>query len=204
MPEKIELPITGMNCAACAARIEKELNKMEDVAEARVNFPLKKAVILPKRDLELKEVISRIRDIGYDVDIEDDITVRAKKEEAELRKDFTWSISLSVIIMVFSMWMVLPYNNFVLLGLALPVQFYFGLRFHRSALTGLKHFTADMNTLISVGTSAAFFYSSFVTFFPHVISAAGVSTMTYFDSSATIISLILLGRYFESKAKTRT
>lgn len=204
MPEKIELPITGMNCAACAARIEKELNKMEDVAEARVNFPLKKAVILPKRDLELKEVISRIRDIGYDVDIENDITVRAKKEEAELRKDFTWSISLSVIIMVFSMWMVLPYNNFVLLGLALPVQFYFGLRFHRSALTGLKHFTADMNTLISVGTSAAFFYSSFVTFFPHVISAAGVSTMTYFDSSATIISLILLGRYFESKAKTRT
>jgi P-type Cu+ transporter len=204
MPEKIELPITGMNCAACAARIERELNKMGDVQEARVNFPLKKAVILPKHELELKEIISRIRDIGYDVDIEGDITVRAKKEEAGLRQDFTWSISLSVIIMVFSMWMVLPYNNYVLLVLTLPVQFYFGLRFHRSALTNLKHFTADMNTLISVGTSAAFFYSAFVTFFPHVVMAAGVSMMTYFDSSATIISLILLGRYFESKAKTRT
>ncbi len=204
MPEKIELPITGMNCAACAARIERVLNKMDDVAEARVNFPLKKAVILPKHELELKEVILRIRDIGYDVDIEGDITVRARKEEAQLRKDFTWSISLSVIIMVFSMWMVLPYNNFILLLITLPVQFYFGLRFHKSTLTNLKHLTADMNTLISVGTSAAFFYSAFVTFFPHVISAAGVSTMTYFDSSATIISLILLGRYFESKAKTRT
>lgn len=204
MPEKIELPITGMNCAACAARIEKELNKMEDIREARVNFPLKKAVILPKTDIELKQVIALIRDIGYDVDIEADVTVRARKEEAELRKDFTWAVALSVVVMVFSMWMVLPYNNFVLLLLTLPVQFYFGLRFHRSALSNLKHFTADMNTLISVGTSAAFFYSAFVTFFPHVISAAGVSTMTYFDSSAMIISLILLGRYFESKAKTRT
>ncbi len=204
MPEKIELPITGMNCAACAARIERELNKMPDIAEARVNFPLKKAVIQPGSELELKEVIDRIRDIGYDVDIEADVTIRAQKEEAGLRKDFIWSISLSVIIMVFSMWMVLPYNNFILLILTLPVQFYFGLRFHGPAITNLKHFTADMNTLISVGTSAAFFYSAFVTFFPHVISAAGVSTMTYFDSSATIISLILLGRYFESKAKTRT
>ncbi|MBP7527625.1 MAG: heavy-metal-associated domain-containing protein, partial [Syntrophorhabdaceae bacterium] len=61
MPEKIELPITGMNCAACAARIERELNKMEDIREARVNFPLKKAVILPRTDIELKQIISLIR-----------------------------------------------------------------------------------------------------------------------------------------------
>ncbi len=204
MPEKIELPITGMNCAACAARIEKVLNKMETVKEARVNFPLKKAVILPRTDLELKDVLSLIRDIGYDVDMEADITVRAQREEAGLRKDFTWALSLTVPIMAFSMWTVLPWNNFILLALTIPVQFYFGLRFHTSALVNLKHFTADMNTLISVGTSAAFFYSAFVTFFPHVIRAAGVSTMAYFDSSAMIISLILLGRYFESKAKTRT
>ncbi len=204
MPEKIELPITGMNCAACAARIEKMLNKMETVKEARVNFPLKKAVILPKTSLELKDVVSLIRDIGYDVDMEADVTVRARKEEAELKRDFTWAVSLTIPIMVFSMWMVLPFNNFILLALTIPVQFYFGLRFHTSALINLKHFTADMNTLISVGTSAAFFYSAFVTFFPHVVSAAGVSTMTYFDSSAMIVSLILLGRYFESKAKTRT
>jgi len=108
MPEKIELPITGMNCAACAARIERELRKMDSVQEARVNFPLKKAVILPKTDLELKQVVSLIRDIGYDVDMEADVTVRAHKEEAGLRRDFTWAVSLSVPIMVFSMWMVLP------------------------------------------------------------------------------------------------
>ena len=207
MPEKIELPITGMSCAACAARIERELNKLEDIGEARVNFPLKKAVIIPKRELELKQIISLIRDIGYDVDLEADVTIRAKKEEAGLKRDFIWSACFSAIVMVFSMWMVLPnmqYQNFILLILTLPVQFYFGLRFHKATLLNLKHFTADMNTLISVGTSAAFFYSAFVTFFPHTVMKAGLEPMTYFDSSATIITLILLGRFFESKAKTRT
>ena len=207
MPDKIELPITGMNCAACAARIERELNKLEDIGEARVNFPLKKAVIVPRKELELKQIIALIRDIGYDVDLEADVTIRAKKEEAELRKDFTWSACFSGVVMVFSMWMVLPnmqYQNFMLLVLTMPVQFYFGLRFHQATLLSLKHFTADMNTLISVGTSAAFFYSAFVTFFPHTIMKAGLEPMTYFDSSATIITLILLGRFFESKAKTRT
>jgi Cu+-exporting ATPase len=207
MPEKIELPITGMSCAACAARIERELNKLEDISEAKVNFPLKKAVILPKREIELKEIISIIRDIGYDVDIEADVTMRAKKEEAELKKDFIRSACLSAIVMAFSMWTVLPnmqHQNFVLLVLTIPVQFCFGLRFHRATILNLRHFTADMNTLISVGTSAAFFYSAFVTFFPHVIMSAGITPMTYFDSSAMIITLILLGRFFESKAKTRT
>lgn len=207
MPEKIELPIVGMSCAACAARIERELNKLEEIGEARVNFPLKKAVIVPKRELEIKQIISLIRDIGYDVDLEADVTIRAKKEEAELKRDFIWSACFSAVVMVFSMWMVLPnmqYQNFVLLILTMPVQFYFGLRFHKATLLNLKHLTADMNTLISVGTSAAFFYSAFVTFFPHTIMKAGLEPMTYFDSSATIITLILLGRFFESKAKTRT
>ncbi len=206
MPEKFELPIIGMSCAACAARIEKELNKLEDISEARVNFPLKKAVIVPKKELELKEIISIIRDIGYDVDIEGDITIRAQKEESELKRSFIWSASFSAVIMVFSMWMVFPHHviNYVLLVLTLPIQFYFGLRFHKATILNLKHFTADMNTLISVGTSAAFFYSAFVTFFPHIIIAAGMKPVAYFDSSAMIITLILLGRFLESKAKTRT
>lgn len=202
MAEKIELPITGMNCAACAARIERELNKLPEIETALVNFPLKKAVIVPKKEIELKGIISLIRDIGYDVDIEGDVTVRAQKEEAELKRSFIYSAALSAVIMCFSMWMVLP--NVVLLVLTIPVQFYFGLRFHRSALQGLKHFTSDMNTLISVGTSSAFFYSAFVTFFPHVVMSAGIMPVTYFDSSAVIITLILLGRLLESKAKTRT
>ncbi len=202
MAERIEIPITGMSCAACAARIEKALNAHAGIRQARVNFPLKKAEILPKDDLELKGVIDIIRDIGYDVDLEADVTVRALKEERELKQSFIWSAVLSGAVMV-AMWMALP--NWLLLILTIPVQFYFGLRFHRAAISGFRHFSADMNTLISVGTSAAFFYSAFVTFFPHVISSAGVKAHhTYFDSSAMIISLILLGRFLESKAKTKT
>ena len=204
MAERIELPITGMSCAACAARIERELGKRGDIREVHVNFPLKKAVIVPKGDMAMQEVVSVIRDIGYDVDMESDVTIRAQKEEREVRKAFIGAALFSVPVMVFSMWPVLPFNNIILLLLSIPVQFYFGLRFHRAAILGLKHFSADMNTLISVGTSAAFFYSVFVVFFPHVVSAAGVMPMPYFDSSTMIITLILLGRYFESKAKTRT
>jgi P-type Cu+ transporter len=202
MAEKIELPIVGMSCAACAARIEKALNKSEGIAEARVNFPLKKVVLTTKGDLELKQVIDVIRDIGYDVDLEADVTVRAQKEEKSLKSDFIWSACFSVVIMIFSMWMIFP--NVVLLLLTLPVQFYFGARFHKSTLLGLKHFTADMNTLISVGTFSAFFYSLFVTIFPSVIISAGMKPVTYFDTSAVIITLILLGRFLESKAKTKT
>jgi len=202
MAEKIEIHIAGMSCAACAARVEKALNNIQGIKEARVNFPLKKAVILPGRNLELKEVVDIIRDIGYDVDLEADVTLRAEKEEAELKKAFIWSALLSAAIMVSSMWLMAP--NFVLLLLAIPVQFYFGMRFHKSALLGLKHFNTDMNTLISMGTSSAFFYSLFITFFPHVATSAGIKPMTYFDSSAMIITLILLGRYIESKAKTKT
>ncbi|MCX5806286.1 MAG: heavy metal translocating P-type ATPase [Proteobacteria bacterium] len=204
MAEKVELPINGMNCAACAARIERELNKLENIKEAHVNFPLKKAVIIPKNDIELKDIISLIRNIGYDVDIEGDVTVRAKKEEAELKRDFIWSACFGAVVMTFSMWMILPHSNFILLLLTLPVQFYFGMRFHKPAIMNLRHFAADMNTLISIGTSAAFFYSSFVTFFPHIILSAGLNPDVYFDSSATIITLILFGRFLESKAKTRT
>lgn len=202
MAEKIELPIVGMNCAACAARIEKALSNFEGIVEARVNFPLKKAVITTRGDVEVKRVIDVIRDIGYDVDLEADVTVRARKEEESLKADLLWSLCLSAIIMLFSMWMVLP--NWVLLLLTLPVQFYFGARFHKSTISGLRHFSADMNTLISVGTSAAFFYSTFVTFFPEIITSAGMQAVTYFDTSAVIITLILLGRFLESKAKTRT
>jgi len=204
MAEKVELPIIGMSCAACAARIERELGKLEHIKDVNVNFPLKKAVIVTDKDIELKGVISLIRDIGYDVDIESDVTARTQKEEAELKKAFILSACISIPVMAFSMWVVLPYNNLILFFLTLPVQFYFGMRFHRPALLNLKHFTTDMNTLISVGTSAAFFYSAFVTFFPDVVLNAGIEPHAYFDSSATIITLILFGRYLESKAKTKT
>ncbi|HOP86600.1 MAG TPA: heavy metal translocating P-type ATPase [Syntrophorhabdaceae bacterium] len=204
MAEKIEIPITGMNCAACAARIERELNKLGGVKEARVNFPLKKAEVLLGDNTDLKNIISVIREIGYDVDIERDITLRAKREEKELLRDFIITACLTVPIMIFSMWPILPYNNWILLILTIPVEFYFGLRFHRPAISNLKHLNADMNTLISLGTISAFFYSLLVVLFPQKIASIGIKPHVYFDSCSMIIAIVLLGRFFESKAKTRT
>ncbi|MCX7966047.1 MAG: heavy metal translocating P-type ATPase [Syntrophorhabdaceae bacterium] len=204
MAEKIELPITGMNCAACAARIERELNKLEGIKEAKVNFPLKKAEVVLGKDADLKNIIKTIRDIGYDVDIESDITVRAKREEKGLLRDFLITTCLVIPIMVFSMWPVLPYNNWILLILTIPVQFFFGLRFHKPAILNIVHLSADMNTLISLGTTSAFFYSLFVILFPQKLASAGIKPDVYFDSCAMIIAIVLLGRFFESKAKTRT
>jgi len=204
MAEKIELPITGMNCAACAARIERALNRLDGVKEARVNFPLKKAEVLLGDNTDLKDIISVIREIGYDIDIEKDITLRAKREEKGLFRDFIITACLTVPIMFFSMWQVLPYNNWILFFLTVPVEFYFGLRFHRPAISNLKHLTADMNTLISLGTISAFFYSLLVILFPQKIASAGIKPHVYFDSCSMIITIVLLGRFFESKAKTRT
>ncbi|HOJ42760.1 MAG TPA: heavy metal translocating P-type ATPase [Syntrophorhabdaceae bacterium] len=204
MAERIELPITGMNCAACAARIERELNKLDGVKEAKVNFPLKKAEVLLGDNIDLKNIIGAIREIGYDVDVEGDITLRAKREEKELLRDFIISACLAILIMFFSMWPILPYNSWILLVLTIPVQFFFGLRFHRPAISNLKHLTADMNTLISLGTASAFFYSLFVVLFPQKIASTGVKPHVYFDSCAMIITIVLLGRFFESKAKLKT
>lgn len=204
MAEKVELPITGMSCAACALRIEKELNKLEGIKGAKVNFPLKKAEVTFTDSLDLQKVIRLIREIGYDVDIEGDITVRAKREEKGLLRDFIITAFLAIPVMFFSMWPVLPFNNWVLLILTIPVQFYFGLRFHKPAISNLKHLTADMNTLISLGTTSAFFYSVFVLAFPQKMISAGIKPDVYFDSSTMIIAIVLLGRFFESKAKSKT
>src|SRR4030066_606442 len=100
--------------------------------------------------------------------------------------------------------MMQPYMPFVLWALATPVQFWDGWRFFRGAWGALKHRTADMNTLIAVGTSAAYFYSVVAVLFPSVLTIGGTAPSLYFDTSAMIIAFILLGRYLEARAKGQT
>ena len=113
------------------------------------------------------------------------------------------TIPLSMFIMSFPMeWH--HSINYILLVLTLPVQFWAGWQFYRGAWDALKHRTADMNTLIAVGTTAAFSYSLIVTFFPDFVTRTGMEAMVYYDTSVTIIALILLGRYLEARAKGKT
>jgi Cu+-exporting ATPase len=213
--EKVTIPIKGMTCASCVAAIEKALKKLEGVLEVNVNLVTEKATVefLPTV-VSLGEIKKVIKDAGYEpLEVEglEDREKEARiKEIRELRQRLIVGAALSVPILLgsFSEWF--PWvpeflsNFYVLLALAVPVQFWVGLRFYRGFLAALRHYSADMNTLIAVGTSAAFFYSLAVTFFPGFFAAKGIPLQVYYDTAAVIITLIILGRYLEAKAKGET
>lgn len=211
------LPIGGMSCASCAARIERNLKKLNGVTDAAVNFGTEKASVEYNPSLvDLRTVKKTIIDTGYTViEVEEKnlLDVDRERREGELRilkNELIESASLSVFIMIGSMQMFIPYfpsiphstMNSILFILTTVVQFKCGWRFYEGSWAALKHLSADMNVLVAVGTSTAYFYSAFVTFFPTVFP--GGESEVYYDTAAVIITLILLGRYLEQRAKGRT
>ena len=211
------LPIGGMSCASCAARIERNLKKLNGVTDAAVNFGTEKASVEYNPSLvDLQTVKKTIIDTGYTViEVEEKnlLDVDRERREGELRilkNELIESASLSVFIMIGSMQMFIPYfpsiphstMNSILFILTTFVQFKCGWRFYEGSWAALKHLGADMNVLVAVGTSTAYFYSAFVTFFPTVFP--GGESEVYYDTAAVIITLILLGRYLEQRAKGRT
>ena len=135
----------------------------------------------------------------------DNERVRREKEYRELRKQFIISAALSIAVFMGNMLSVPVLSNwYVLFMLATPVQFWCGIRFHRAAISALRHGTTNMNTLISLGTNAAYIYSTAAVFAPGLFFAGGIAPQVYFDTSAAIITLILLGRLLEARAKGKT
>ncbi len=220
--KKAVLSVGGMTCASCVARVEEALRSVPGVAQATVNLATEKATVLyDPSTTNLDHLAKAVTGAGYQV-----ITLDEQAEEGEgdgerlkaqelrgLKIKLLFSIPIAALTIYISMtYMDLPPLNrlphhvvfYILLALTIPVQFWAGAQFYRGFWGALKHGTADMNTLIAVGTSAAFVYSLVVTFFPGFVASAGVEPAVYYDSSATIIALILLGRYLEAKAKSRT
>jgi Cu+-exporting ATPase len=202
--KKIELAITGMTCAACAVRIEKGLSKLAGVESANVNLATERATISydPER-IAPDDLIRLIRDYGYDIELED--RERASSEAAYRRlltKTVVCAI-ISVPIVIGSFTGLIP--SWALWILASVVQFWGGRQFYVGAFSAAKHRTTDMNTLIAVGSSAAYSYSVAVILFPGFFArASGIEAALYFDTSAVIITLILFGRLLESRARGRT
>lgn len=202
--------ISGMHCATCAQTIEKRLVKTKGIAHASVNYATEKATIEydPGRISE-RDVITAINKTGYKA-VEEvqphgmDHAGHAKSESVPhiraLRNKVFLGAVLSSIVFIgsFPEWFgTLVVSNYVLLLLlASIVQFYVGAGFYKSAWLALKNKTTDMNTLIAIGTSAAYFYSAGII----ILGAKGAM---YFDTAALIITLILLGKYFEALAKGR-
>ncbi|HPW18193.1 MAG TPA: heavy metal translocating P-type ATPase [Candidatus Aminicenantes bacterium] len=209
---RFEFSVTGMSCASCAAAIERSLRRVPGVREAVVNLATGRATVLyDDRRAGRRELAKAVRDAGYGVAATaEEAGAGPAKEYRALRASVIWGGALALTIFLGSMrrwfpWMpAILQDFFVLWALATPVQFVLGLRFYRGAWSALRHGTANMNTLVAVGTSAAYLFSAAATVFPGFFRRAGVEPQVYFDTSAVIIVLVLFGRLLEARAKGRT
>jgi len=209
--KKSIFPVSGMTCASCVARVEEALSSVPGVISANVNLASEKATVEYGEDVRVADLQKAVHEAGYELGPEaetlEDVTTASQRDLRAVRNRFIVAIILGLLIMTLGFIpavMMQPYMPYVLWALATPVQFWAGWRFYRGAWGALRHRTADMNTLIAVGTSAAYFYSVVAVLFPSLFTAAGVEPHLYFDTSAVIIALILLGRYLETRARGQT
>ena len=216
--EKSELVITGMTCSACSARIEKGLNKMEGVLQANVNLALETASIeYNPSTISTKDLIQKVENLGYGAMVKDEenkkeaVDYRQKEIEKQQGK-FIFAMILSLPLLwtmvahfSFTSFLYVPevfMNPWVQMALATPVQFFIGKQFYVGAYKALKNKSANMDVLVVLGTSAAYFYSVYL-----AIGTIGQNTHSvglYFETSAVLITLIILGKLFEAKAKGRS
>ncbi|MEU1596030.1 heavy metal translocating P-type ATPase [Streptomyces sp. NPDC005708] len=226
--QEVELSIGGMTCASCAARIEKKLNRMEGVT-ATVNFATEKAKVAYADDVEVSDLIATVVKTGYTAEeprppapatgdtLEDEAAPAADRELFSLRQRLLVSLALSVPVVLMAMVPTLQFDNWQWLSLTLaaPVVVWGAFPFHKAAWTNARHGAATMDTLVSVGTLAAFGWSLWALFFGHAgmpgmrhgfdftVSRADASSSIYLEAAAGVTAFILAGRYLEAKAKRK-
>ncbi len=204
-------PVTGMSCVNCAMRLDAFIKTVPGVVDASVSFADNSMKVrFHPESTTPAEIRKAVRSIGYDLII-DEANSQELKEEAQqqlvrkIRINTIGSAVFSIPLVIISMFLMdMPGANYIMMALAVPVVFWFGRQFPASALMQLKHRSANMDTLVALSTGIAFIYSAFVTFFPGVISKAGIHDHVYFEASAVIITFILLGKLLEEKAKANT
>ncbi len=213
--------VKGMTCASCVKRIEDALSKADGVQRAQVNLATERVTIAYAPDVQLDTLRESVRAAGYELtreidaaaELEDSEAAERAQEERALRRRVIFSAAIGVALIVLAQSAHIPglssvrpgAINLISWALATPVLFWAGARFYRGAWQVARHRTTDMNTLIAVGTSVAYFYSIFATVWPSLIEgAAGVSADVYFETAAVIVALILFGRWLEARAKGQT
>jgi P-type Cu+ transporter len=216
--EETTIPIEGMHCASCILRVEKALKKVPGVETAAVNLAMEQAsVAFDPQTCTLDSLYQAVENAGYHARpaafaAADEQQQAREREERTLWRKFVFSGAIAAFLIAAMQYGHVPFlsglpmaavtvTSFVL---ATPVQIWAGAQFYAGALNRLRHLDADMNTLVAVGTSAAYIYSVFATFAPGLFRTADIEPSVYFDSAAAIIALILFGRYLEAKAKGRT
>jgi len=216
---KIQIPVRGMSCASCVEKVEHALRGVDGVLNASVNLAAERAMVEAAATVPIADLRRAVREAGYEaLEVEgaaaDDYEREARRRElGTLRRKLIVGTLLSIPILwgslhhmgLHQLWVPEMLRNwFVQLALATPVQFWVGWQFYRGAWAMARRRTTDMNTLIAVGTSAAYGYSVVATLFPQVFKAGGLEPQVYYETAAIIIVLILLGRYLEARAKGQT
>ncbi|MEH7326493.1 heavy metal translocating P-type ATPase [Priestia megaterium] len=215
--EKAEFAITGMTCAACSTRIEKGLNKLEGVTKASVNLALETASVeYSPSQIAPQDITQRVEKLGYGAKLkseekEEEQSYR-EKELSKQKGKFWFAFILSVPLLwamvshfTFTSFIPLPHmlmNPWVQLALATPVQFVVGKQFYVGAFKALRNKSANMDVLVALGTSAAYFYSLYSSL--KSLGSSAHTNQLYYETSAILITLILLGKLFEANAKGRS
>ncbi len=197
---EVRLDLDGMTCASCAARIEKTLNKLDGV-EATVNYATEQATVHRDADVPVERLVAAVESVGYGAHAHDESGGQHHHHEplAVLTRRLALAIVLTLPVALLAMVPPLQFSGWEWAALALssPVVFYSGIGFHRAALKNARHFAASMDTLISLGTVAAWLWST-------VVLVGGLHADTYFEVGAVVTTLIVLGRYLEARAKGRS
>lgn len=215
--DKVSFDVSGMTCAACATKIEKRINKMDGVSKATMNFALEKlAVDYDSKQVQPQEMMAAIKKMGYELMLDQDDDSKIDHKEAEIKKQQRKFI-LSAILTFPLLWTMVAHFEFLSfiympdffmnpwfqLALATPVQFIVGAQFYKGAYTSLRNKSANMDVLVALGTSAAYFYSLYLSF-EWVNGGRVGEPELYFEAAAVIITLIVLGKLFEVRAKGKT
>jgi P-type Cu+ transporter len=215
--EKVDFDITGMTCASCATRIEKKIKEMEGVAKATVNFALETiAVEYDDSQIETGDMVNAVKKMGYELISKQDGLGKVDHKELEIKKQqrkFIFSAILTLPLLwtmvahfSFLSFIYMPdilMNPWLQLALATPVQFIIGAQFYKGAFNALRNKGANMDVLVALGTSAAYFYSLYLSVEWLNAGSVGIPEL-YFEASAVIVTLIVLGKLFEVRAKGKT
>ena len=214
--DQTTLVVSGMTCVSCAMRIEKGLNKIPGVSGASVNFAAEQAIVTYNvGQTGVEQMVQKIEVLGYSAiqlssPFAHSSTTEGVKPEDEQRTQavirrklvlLILGIVLTVPVAILSMFFMNGFagSNLLLLVLTTPVWAVVGWEFHREAIKRARHGSANMDTLISIGSTAAYAMSIVATFFPHLVGAT-----TFYDTTALIITLIFLGRFLETRATGQT
>ena len=205
--------VLGMTCASCAISLESYLKPLEGIEGVSVNYPNQSVAIdYDKSKISIETIQEKAKEVTYDILIGEAKETQKtfdKIEEKRLKSlrsklifSAIFSIPVFLIAMVFTG--LFPFENWIMMALSIPVLFWSGSEFFVIAWKKLQHFSANMDTLVALSTGVAFTFSVFNTVYPQYFLNQGVTPHVYFESAVIIITLILLGRYFEEQAKSKT